>query len=498
MVICLYSCSKDYDCSNDFGNYQAKTIATRTAGDGKYDVLGYGYDVTEEYMGESSTKSKVLDVAAFDRENPNRFENPFLGTIDQRIYAGEDASSFLNEVSTNSNFSGSVGSVGIEANSSDFFSGTISGGFKSNTKYSYSSKYSFARAEVFKKQRKLYLNTDLKTLRKYLSPTFLEDLNKYSADKIVEIYGTHVLTNVIIGGKYIAYYKSVITETTDRSEKTKVVSAGAKFNLSEIGLDANGTWSSTEITEVSRKNSNWKCFIKSIGGSTSGTSMTLSPSQGPTFTINLGDWTKSIDDQHANLIDVDWNSTYPIYELISDPVKKQQIKDAVLRYIKSKKIEILALEPLYKIYNVKTTNNFNVMGEEQRKYWLYVESGAKNRELECLLGYVLKNEADNTEPLHDIYNKIGRNDFSVMGDQERDYWLHIEKNHKDRVYERQTGFVYKEQVSNTIPLYRIYNKKSKNTFSVAGIEDKNYWLHQAGGYKNRIDDGQTGYIYPAD
>ena len=447
-------------------------------------------------MGENSTKSKVLDVAAFDRENPNRFENPFLGAIDQRVYAGEDAYSFLKEVSTNSNFSGSVGSLG-KTDTSGFFSGTISAGFKSNTKYSYSTKYSFARAEVFKKQRKLYLNTDLETLKKFLSPIFLEDLNKYSADKIVEIYGTHVLTNVIIGGKYIAYYKSAITETNDRSEKTKVVSAGAKINLSKIGLDANGTWSSTEITEVNKKNSNWECQIKSIGGSTSGTSITLSPNQGPTFTINLGDWTKSIDDEHARLIDVDWNVTYPIYELISDPIKKQQIKDAVFRYIESKKIEVLALEPLYKIYNRATTNNFNVMGEDQREYWLSIESGAKNRELECLLGYVLKNKTDNAEPLYDIYNKTTKNDFSVMGDKEKYYWLYVEKDHEDRVYERQTGFVYNVQMPNTIPLYRIYNKNSQNTFSVAGIEDKNYWLHQAEGYENRVDDGQTGYIYPA-
>ncbi|MBP1631610.1 MAG: MAC/perforin protein, partial [Bacteroidetes bacterium] len=74
MLLCLFSCSKDFESGNDISGYQVKkTIYTRTAGDGKYDVLGYGYDVTEEYMGENSTKSKVLDVAAFDRENPNRF-----------------------------------------------------------------------------------------------------------------------------------------------------------------------------------------------------------------------------------------------------------------------------------------------------------------------------------------------------------------------------------------------------------------------------------------
>lgn len=160
-------------------------IATRSASDDTYDVLGYGYDITEEYMGENSTKLRVLDIAAFDRENSGRFEKPFIGIIDQKVTAGEDTYSFLKNITTNTNFSGSIGSIGKEVTDSGFFSGTISAGFKSNTKYSYSSKYSFAKAEVFKKQRRYFLNTDLETLKRYLSPVFVEDLKRYSADKII-------------------------------------------------------------------------------------------------------------------------------------------------------------------------------------------------------------------------------------------------------------------------------------------------------------------------
>lgn len=54
--------------------------------------------------------------------------------------------------------------------------------------------------------------------------------------------------------------------------------------------------------------------------------------------------------------------TYPIYELIADATKREEIRLAVNRYIESQKIEILELEPLYNIYNRKTGNNFNVAG----------------------------------------------------------------------------------------------------------------------------------------
>lgn len=303
---------------------------TRASSDGLYDALGYGYDITGEYLGEKSTKLKVLDVATFVEDNPGRYDNPFVGIIDQKVSAGEDAVSFLEQLMTDTNFTGSVAAMGKDGNEKNagFLSATVTTGFKSSTKYFYSSKYSFAKAEVIKKQRKYLLNTDAQALSKYLSSVFIDDLNKYSADKIVEMYGTHVLTNITVGGIYTAYYKSSIIEEDNNAEKTKIVSAGAKYNLNKIGLDANGSWSKTEITEHNKKNSSWECYVKCLGGSTSGTSYTITPSQGTTITINLGDWTKSVDDKNSRVVDVDWNATYPIYELISDPVKQQQMKDA--------------------------------------------------------------------------------------------------------------------------------------------------------------------------
>lgn len=446
LMLGLYSCSEMEELSLISPTPSSDAVVTRTDGDAVYDVLGYGYDITEEYMGENSTRAKVLDVAAFDTENPGRFDNPFLGVIDQRVYAGEDYYSFLKDLSTNSNFNYSIGSFGKEAKDSGFFSGTLTTGFESKTKYSYSSKYSFARAEVFKKQRKYYLNTGLETLKKYLSPIFLEDLNKYSADRIVEIYGTHVLTNVIVGGKYVAYYRSAIIETNEHNERKKTVTAGAKFNMKKIGLDANGTWSKTEITEQNRKNSNWECHLKSIGGSTSGTSITLNPSQGPTFTINLGDWTKSVDDQHSRLVDVDWNATYPIYELISDPIKKGELKNAVQKYIDSKKIDMIELLPLYQYYSEKYVNH------SYCTHWRGNVSGTDH--YEGVLAYICKDNIPGTIPLYEYYSERYIN---------HSYYTHWrgEICDTDR-YQGTLGYVYSSPTIDAIPLYLYYSEKYVN------------------------------------
>lgn len=433
----FYSCSEIEDLPNVESS--VSNVTTRAAGDGVYDVLGYGYDITDEYMGENSTRLKILDVEAFVKANPNRFDKQFSGVIDQRCFAGANAQSFLSQIITDTNFSGSVGSLPEKKDKEGFFSGTITMRFKTSSKYSYSSKYSFARAEVFKKQRRYLLNTDIETLSKYLLSSFVEDLNKYSADKIVEMYGTHVLTNIIVGGKYTAYYKSAIIEENSSTEKTEIVSAGAKYNLSNIGLDAHGSWSKTEVEERNKKNSNWECYIKALGGSTSGTTITLVPEQGPTFTINLGAWTESVDDQHSRLFDVNWNATYPIYDLISDPIKKQEIKEAVFRYIDSKKIEILPIVPVYQSWNGRdhyyNTNYSLTYGDKND--WKY----------EYVAFHVFSRRVQNTVPFYQYWN--GKDHYYTVG--------YFPGGHKGYNFEGILGYVFNRPTDGALPLYQAWN-----------------------------------------
>lgn len=64
------------------------------------------------------------------------------------------------------------------------FLATVTAVFKSNSKSSYSTQDSFAKAEIYKKQRKYQLNTDIEKLTEYLSPSFIEDLKKSTVNKI--------------------------------------------------------------------------------------------------------------------------------------------------------------------------------------------------------------------------------------------------------------------------------------------------------------------------
>lgn len=472
IFLCLYSCIKDqeYEDLNDFTLKKENYATTRTAGDGKFEVLGYGYDITEEYLGDESTKLRILDIEKFIHENPDRFDNPFVGVIDQRCYGGEDFLSFSKQIINESNFDGSVASLADKKDKAGFFSATINTGFKSDTKQLHSSKYSYARAEVFKKQRKYFIHTELETLRKYLSPVFVDDLKKYSADKIVTMYGTHVLTNITVGGSYTAYYKSTILEENSRTEKTKTVKAGAKCCLKKIGIDANGSWSSTTISELNKKNSNWECRIKSIGGSTSGTVISLNSNQETTMSINLGDWSKSVDDTHSRLVDVDWNFTYPIYDLVTDPQKKAELKAAVFKYIDSKKIEMVKLLPLYQYYSEKYVNH------SYSTFW------RGNYELtdkyDKIIGYIYEEQLPGTIPLYQYYSeKYVNHSYTTTW---RGYYDLTDK------YEKTLGYISTTPSPETLPLYLYYSEKYVNH------NLSTYWR----GYNHLTDEYQStlGYI----
>ena len=48
----LVSCTNTYDVCEMQRN-ETEDMSSRMAGDGVYDVLGFGYDITEDYLGET-------------------------------------------------------------------------------------------------------------------------------------------------------------------------------------------------------------------------------------------------------------------------------------------------------------------------------------------------------------------------------------------------------------------------------------------------------------
>ena len=223
----------------------------------------------------------------------------------------------------------------------------------------------------------------------------------------------------------------------------------------------------TSIQESNTKNSNWQLSIKSYGGSTSGTSMTISST--PTFTINLGEWTNSVDDAHSVLISVNWNATYPIYDLVEDPVKKEQLKTAVINYINSKSVEVLEIVPFYRYWG----NGEHYFAQEYApKLWY------DQYTYEQVACYLLAKQQNGSVPLNRYW-----------GDGEHYYTLDSTPTLLNGKYKLEgvVGYIYRNQVPGTVPLY-VYWGNGEHHYDLQYAPK--LWYGQ---YKY---EGITGYVYP--
>lgn len=446
----------------------------RQASDGKYDLLGFSYDITGDYLHVDEARYMVIDVDAFVAANKDRFYNPGTTIGGINFYSGATATDFLQEMQTKSSAGGglNIGAV---------FSGSVTKKKESQTKYAYSSKYSFSRGDVVKRVKRLYLNTDVTTLSKYLKNSFKEDLNKYSADDFVKMYGTHVLTDITIGGRLTFTYKSAVTEESNYSRKKEIVEGGLKFTIGKFGADAQKSHESETIKQLNSKNANWRTQVDYYGGEGSGISKTFSSETGyPTTTFNLDSWEKSVTDKNAALVDINWSKAYPIYDFVSDPVKKTQIKAAVEKYVASKKIDVIELLPLYVFYNnsdkKKGHNHYTTTYPTIHKEY-------SNWTLNGVEGYILKNQLAGSIPLYEYYNDGIFDHYTTTDPNVASYsgWK------KQGI----AGYVYKSPSTDisTVPLYEFYNESGRNHFTST---NPNIHVLFSGWARNSI----TGYIYP--
>lgn len=103
------------------------------------------------------------------------------------------------------------------------------------------------------------------------------------------------------------------------------------------------------VTETNtKKNEDWTLFVESSGGQA--IYSVYSPSTG-TPPIDLGAWQNSITTRNSALVDIAWDKAIPFNELITDPIKKEQIKQATLRNIEKRKQDVLPIAPVFRSVN---------------------------------------------------------------------------------------------------------------------------------------------------
>lgn len=385
LLFCLFSCNEDellsvVDSVNNEDSIDSEELKTRAgAGDGMYDLLGFSYDVTGAYLSVDEARLSVIDVAAFVEDYKGRFYDPSTTVGSTVFYAGATADDYINEINTKN-------SVTVGGNvAANAFSGSVTRKYESSSKYEYSTKYSFSHADLIKRVKRLYLDANVELLSKYLTVAFKQNLSSLSPDDFVKKYGTHVLTDISIGGRLQFSYRSSIVKESTREQKKAIVEGGVKFNIGKFGADINNSHEIESIKTLNKENASWNFEVKYIGGTNSGISLTFNSQTGyPSTSFDLKGWESSVNDRNSGLTDIAWDKAYPIYEFITDPVKKAQIKAAVSRYMKNKELEVLEIVPLYQ-FTTKGKYHYNTnsasLGWDNQGVTCYVHKNKDNDQL---------------------------------------------------------------------------------------------------------------------
>lgn len=365
LLIGLIGCSEE--SLTEMENTSSKEViaTTRSGGDGKYDLLGYGYDITREYFSSSpsSIKGQVIDTYALEHDYTDRVDSNITPSSYGVMISGSTAEDYINHLTQHAKIN-----IGPEA-----FVGNLEATFTSSL--AYTSKYSLAQYMLYIRQKQLYYDAPIDLLSYYLTAKFKEDIRTQSPEYIIQHYGTNVLTNIVLGQRLNIVYRSAILSNT--TNKTAKVEAGCSSNILKIfNIKVDGSYDETLKTDNSEQLFIYKTEGGNPGQAFAGT-LNLDSEMAPQ--IDLSSWQSSCNTSNMVLIDAMPGTAIPLYEFVTDPAKKQALKDAIVKYMQERSyVDRGEPVPLYRYtfyegdINHQTgyyyTTDFSEYGQGNEKY----------------------------------------------------------------------------------------------------------------------------------
>lgn len=394
--------------------------------------LGAGYDVTVDYLSPEGVRASVID---WDKVSERDLERMELMSSEPRNYVGESAESLLTritEVFAMTSFSDE------EDYAAPWFAGTFLGDDLFRSDYDHSTQYSFACCEQLVSMERLFLTG---ILNEYLSSSFLDDVQNCSPKEIIEKYGTHVMKDICLGARYRGMFKTLLPTVTSKGdmERTTLVSALVKMNRLGIftGLVVGGA---DELASLSVGS---QLVMEFYGGDASLVN---------SHSSSLAPWLQSVNEDNYAL--TDWTRyPTPIYELIDNPAKRAQVKEAIKQYVADSKMPFTPTAMLLQAWNGKNHTYHNSYPDQHFGY-------------EGPVCSLYRRETGNTVPLY-LYSNGERNYLTLDNPDEMQggKWE----------FEKVIGFVYASQEEGTVPLYETrsqhdycYTTEDRESYGVLG------------------------------
>jgi hypothetical protein len=290
------------------------------SGDKTYSYLGFGFDAMS-VSDSMATRAKVIDLAQVPDYRLHK-EGVFT-TIGSLITAASKAQ--------------------LEAKiAADDFYASIRPLFKYGfTNNPVSDKDMFAYYVTSVKRYEYFIDQDSVQLRQYLTTQFKNDVNNLSAPDLVAKYGTHLLVNIAIGDKFEMLYKG----KTTAADKEQAAEMGFLKRRQQFSTLSNLQYGASVDDKVTKLISDEVLVFNAIGGTLKEKDdvklkgiINATDRNDNNVKMDYNRWYTSLLETSDQFIGPNNRTFYPsivpLYSLVSDPVKKQALKNYILQYIK--------------------------------------------------------------------------------------------------------------------------------------------------------------------
>lgn len=475
VLFLFWSCS-DSSIENELEKVDSmSSFSTKAAGDGLYDILGYGYDCTySDFKGSVYSKARVVDLGRFlsgsGRDaNTGEAKSFLAGSVNEAIlHSGETSSawgknleSFKDNISSHNNVSMEVTDDKLKLFSADFKS------FFSNAS-SFSSAQSFYRLDAKRYTRKLTMsNVYPSNLKYFLTDEFINDLKSYTGTQLVSKYGTHVLTDILLGGVGSIVFNAKLMTSND--ENTFRDEANSFFGIVTTSSTLEG--SSTKFKDFK----NIKIFIKTYGGSINiAQDISYNPMTGElqNLSFNYQGWMNSINKNTEEIIGIGNNTTKIclLSEFIDDPTKKKEVENAINTYCKAQELKMNNIK-IFDYENVKITYPWKNSSGEYKTYYLVGQIMKDNNEYYAFTNGLPFLPEDGYPP--SMINNNQSRDFSIV--EFRGLWTFLPYGDYYRLHITYKGRQY--YLSRIPKLIGINEAAMDQLWTVEKLENGKFMIH---------------------
>jgi hypothetical protein len=435
----FWSCNRHYENPELISENNAKSSDTETNawGDGKWDLLGHGYDVTGAYCNPSAARLPILDIKALIAAT-SQFPIVHRGQISGgKTILGENAEDYSMNISRGL----------TETRDNRFFKGQLEYYFGATDQFPSRYVYANYNDELFFKRivmpRSYFTRDYIYISKEFLEPDFKEAIEQSSPEEIISRYGTHMLSDILVGARLEIMYQA----ETASLERRKAAETGLFAARSRVFGSGSHILLDPDLRHVTNS-SNAVMKYRSFGGGFDIPLTTVNLSNPTVDRININAWINSCTEDNAVMIGIRDNGLIPISDLIEDATKKAQVESYIKNYYQKRQVvNNYEAIPIYRYYHPKKIDHYYSREKTNNI------TGGWQFEREEFKAHVAP--APGALPVHVYIDNKNVNHFYEIGDQR---YVHRYQ------YEGIKFYAYKTQVPGTIPIYRYYNNKKVNHF----------------------------------